>query len=164
MGDSQNKDTVLETRNRHTKMKYSIEVETNSRVYESPCSSGFGTPANGRGTPSRQLNWAIEVDILTGEPLQVTMDDADIGRVNADKLAKKMSAVKRISRVEKDEELIQKSFSPWGLCYLHRQAGRAHHPEWHPADSGAQGQAGLSRSREAGGAWLLICRPTRVIG
>jgi len=90
-------------------MKYSIEVETNSRVYESPCSSGFGTPANGRGTPSRQLNWAIEVDILTGEPMQLTMEDANNGRVNADKLAKKMSAVKRISRVEKDEELIQKA-------------------------------------------------------
>ena len=107
--DSQNKDTNLKTRKRPTKMKYSIEVETNSRVYESPCSSGFGTPANGRGTPSRQLNWAIEVDIMTGEPMQVTMDDANIGRVNAEKLAKKMSAVKRISRVEKDEELIQKA-------------------------------------------------------
>ena len=90
-------------------MKYSIEVETNSRVYESPCSSGYGTPANGRGTPSRQLNWAIEVDILTGEPMQVTMDQTDMGRVTAEKLSKKMSAVKRMSRVEKEEELIQKA-------------------------------------------------------
>merc|ERR1711942_647126 len=97
---SQNKDTILETRRGTTRMKYSIEVETNSRVYESPCSSGYGTPANGRGTPSRQLNWAIEVDILTGEPMQVTMDQTDMGRVTAEK---------RRSRVEKEEELIQKA-------------------------------------------------------
>ena len=35
-------------------MKYSVEVETDSLVYDTPCSS----PAAGR-----QLNWAIEVDI-----------------------------------------------------------------------------------------------------
>ena len=33
-------------------MKYSVEVETDSRVYDTPCSS----PA-----VARQLNWAIEV-------------------------------------------------------------------------------------------------------
>ena len=34
-------------------MKYSVEVETDSLVYDTPCSS----PA-----VARQLNWAIEVD------------------------------------------------------------------------------------------------------
>ena len=52
---------------------------------------------------------------------------------------------------------ISAGFSPWGLRYLHRQAGGAHHAEWDPADSGAQGEAGLPRSREVGGARLLIC-------
>ena len=52
-------------------MKYSVEVETDSLVYQSPGYSGYGTPVTGygtptttgRGTPSRQLTWAIEVDI-----------------------------------------------------------------------------------------------------
>ena len=99
-------------------MKYSIEVETNSRVYQSPCSSGYGTPVNGRGgTPSRQLNWAIEVDILTGEPLQVSMDQTDMGRVTAEKVSKRIAArggsepgpVRRMSRMEREDELIQKA-------------------------------------------------------
>merc|ERR1711862_607764 len=114
---SQNKDTILETRRGTTRMKYSIEVETNSRVYESPCSSGYGTPANGRGTPSRQLNWAIEVDILTGEPMQVSMDQTDMGRVTAEKVSKRIAAragsepgpVRRMSRMEREDELIQKA-------------------------------------------------------
>merc|ERR1711892_855564 len=79
---------------RPPKMKYSVEVETDSRVYQSPGGSGYGTPANGRsGTPSRQLNWAIEVDILTGEPMQVGMEKNNI---------------ERVSRMEREEELIQK--------------------------------------------------------
>ena len=61
-------------------MKYHVEVETDSRLFDSPGGSGYGTPSTGlapdwclswnalimfpgRGTPSRQLNWAIEVDI-----------------------------------------------------------------------------------------------------
>merc|ERR1711874_473421 len=111
---SPNKDTVLEARNRTNKMKYSIEVETNSRIYESPCSSGYGTPANGRGTPSRQLNWAIDVDILTGEPMQVIMDKNNMNRVTAEKVSKRIASaepgpVKRMSRIEREEEFIQKA-------------------------------------------------------
>merc|ERR1711942_562989 len=60
-----------------------------------------------RGTT--RMKYSIEVDILTGEPMQVTMDQTDIGRVTAEKLSKKMSAVKKMSRVEKEEELIQKA-------------------------------------------------------
>ena len=99
-------------------MKYSVEVETDSRVYQSPGGSGYGTPANGRsGTPSRQLNWAIEVDILTGEPMQVSREKNNMERVTAEKVSKRMAAravneqgaVKRVSRMEREEELIQKA-------------------------------------------------------
>merc|ERR1711874_588987 len=118
---SPNKDTVLEARNRTNKMKYSIEVETNSRVYESPCSSGFGTPANGRGTPSRQLNWAIDVDILTGEPMQVIMDKNNMNRVTAEKVSKRIASaepgpVKRMSRMEPSR--LQSAESSWALTIL----------------------------------------------
>merc|ERR1712106_739046 len=102
---------------RQPKMKYSVEVETDSRVYQSPGGSGYGTPANGRsGTPSRQLNWAIEVDILTGEPKQVSFEKNSMERVTAEQVSKRIAAravnepgaVKRVSRMERDEELIQK--------------------------------------------------------
>ena len=98
-------------------MKYSVEVETDSCVYQSPGGSGYGTPANGRGgTPSRQLNWAIEVDILTGEPMKVTMDETSKDTVTAEKVSKRIAAravnepgaVKRVSRMEREEELIQR--------------------------------------------------------
>ena len=98
-------------------MKYSVEVETDSRVYQSPGGSGYGTPANGRGgTPSRQLNWAIEVDILTGEPMEATMDKTNMDTVTAEKVSKRIAAravnepgaVKRVSRMEREEELIQR--------------------------------------------------------
>ena len=96
-------------------MKYSVEVETDSRVYQSPGGSGYGTPANGRGgTPSRQLNWAIEVDILTGEPM---LDKTNKDTVTAEKVSKRIAAravnepgaVKRVSRMERKEELIQRA-------------------------------------------------------
>ena len=99
-------------------MKYSVEVETDSRVYQSPVGSGCGTPANGRsGTPSRHLNWAIEVDILTGEPMQVSREKNNMERVTAEKVSKRMAArvvnepgaVKKVSRMEREEELIQKA-------------------------------------------------------
>ena len=99
-------------------MKYSVEIETDSCVYQSPGGSGYGTPANGRGgTPSRQLNWAIEVDILTGEPMQVTMDKTNMDTVTAEKVSKRIAAravnepgaVKRVSRMEREEELIQRA-------------------------------------------------------
>eukprot|EP00091_Calanus_sinicus_P015635 TRINITY_DN3409_c0_g1_i1.p1 TRINITY_DN3409_c0_g1~~TRINITY_DN3409_c0_g1_i1.p1 ORF type:complete len:153 (-),score=45.86 TRINITY_DN3409_c0_g1_i1:124-582(-) len=99
-------------------MKYSVEVETDSRVYQSPGGSGYGTPTNGRGgTPSRQLNWAIEVDILTGEPIQVTMDKINMDTITAENVSKRIAAravnepgkVKRVSRVEREEELIQRA-------------------------------------------------------
>merc|ERR1712106_463676 len=100
------------------KMKYSVEVETDSRVYQSPEGSGCGTPANGRsGTPSRHLNWAIEVDILTGEPMQVSREKNNMDRVSTEKVSKRMAARavnepgagKRVSRMEREEELIQKA-------------------------------------------------------
>ena len=99
-------------------MKYSVEVETNSRVYQSPGGSGYGTPTNGRGgTPSRQLNWAIEVDILTGDPMQISMDKTNMDSVTAEKVSKRIAAravnepgaVKRVSRMEREEELIQRA-------------------------------------------------------
>eukprot|EP00091_Calanus_sinicus_P015637 TRINITY_DN3409_c0_g1_i4.p1 TRINITY_DN3409_c0_g1~~TRINITY_DN3409_c0_g1_i4.p1 ORF type:complete len:153 (-),score=49.40 TRINITY_DN3409_c0_g1_i4:130-588(-) len=99
-------------------MKYSVEVETDSRVYQSPGGSGYGTPTNGRGgTPSRQLNWAIEVDILTGEPIQVAMEKINMEKVTAESVSKRIAAravnepgkVKRVSRVEREEELIQRA-------------------------------------------------------
>merc|ERR1712106_664895 len=101
---------------RQPKMKYSVEVETDSRIYQSPGGSGYGTPARG-GTPSRQLNWAIEVDILTGEPMKVTMDKTNMERVTAEKVSKRIAAraveepgaVKRVSRMEREEELIQRA-------------------------------------------------------
>eukprot|EP00090_Calanus_glacialis_P012749 TRINITY_DN2136_c0_g1_i2.p1 TRINITY_DN2136_c0_g1~~TRINITY_DN2136_c0_g1_i2.p1 ORF type:complete len:153 (-),score=49.41 TRINITY_DN2136_c0_g1_i2:150-608(-) len=98
-------------------MKYSVEVETDSCVYQSPGGSGYGTPTNGRGgTPSRQLNWAIEVDILTGEPMEATMDKTNMDTVTAEKVSKRIAAravnepgaVKRVSRMEREEELIQR--------------------------------------------------------
>ena len=79
-------------------MKYSVEVETDSHVYQSPGLSGYGTPTStgygtptttGRGTPSRQLNWAIEVDIS--------------------KILTTPTAVRRTSRMEKEDELIQQA-------------------------------------------------------
>ena len=99
-------------------MKYSVEVETDSRVYQSPVGSGCGTPANGRsGTPSRQLNWAIEVDILTGEPMQVSREKCSMEQVTDETVSKRMAArainepgaMKRVSRMEREEELIQKA-------------------------------------------------------
>ena len=99
-------------------MKYSVEVETDSRVYQSPGGSGYGTPTNGRGgTPSRQLNWAIEVDIMTGEPMKVTMDKTNMDTVTAEKVSKRIAAravnepgaVKRVSRMEREEDLIQRA-------------------------------------------------------
>ena len=97
-------------------MKYSVEVETDSRIYQSPGGSGYGTPARG-GTPSRQLNWAIEVDILTGEPMKVTMEKTNMERVTAEKVSKRIAAraveepgaVKRVSRMEREDELIQRA-------------------------------------------------------
>ena len=78
-------------------MKYSVEVETDSHVYQSPGYSGYGTPVTrygtptttGRGTPSRQLTWAIEVDIS--------------------KILTTPTAVRRTSRMEKEDELIQQA-------------------------------------------------------
>ena len=78
-------------------MKYSVEVETDSHVYQSHGYSGYGTPitgygtptTTGRGTPSRQLTWAIEVDIS--------------------KILTTPTAVRRTSRMEKEDELIQQA-------------------------------------------------------
>ena len=96
-------------------MKYS--VETDSLVYQSPGGSGYATPTNGRGTPSRQLNWAIEVDIVTGQPMSVTMEKTNMERVTAEIGSKKIAggavsqagSVRRASRMEKEEELIQRA-------------------------------------------------------
>jgi len=98
-------------------MKYSVEVETESRIYESPGGSGYGTPANGRGTPSRHLNWAIEVDILTGKPMNVAMEKNNMERVTVEKVSKRMvdtannepEAAVKSKRTDREEELIQRA-------------------------------------------------------
>ena len=97
-------------------MKYSVEVETDSMVYQSPGGSRYGTPTTGRGTPSRQLNWAIEVDIVTGQPMRMAMEKTNMERITAENVSKKLGvgavsqpgAVKKVSRIEKQEELIQR--------------------------------------------------------
>ena len=81
-------------------MKYSVEVETDSQVYE----TGYGSPgsSSGRGSPSnRHLLWAIEVEFLEDR-------FGDVGDDNVDILTTP-TPIRRISRMEKQEELIQKA-------------------------------------------------------
>ena len=88
-------------------MKYSVQIETESQVFPSsgsgsPSGSGYGTPSStGRGTPSRQLMWNIEVECL--EDYYNNNDDAVM-------MTKTTPApVRRVSRAEKQEQLIQKA-------------------------------------------------------
>ena len=114
----------------------------------------------GRGTPSRQLNWAIEVDIasLILEPgterrerkfsrQTLEQDNADIQRA----LRKKSRKVLR-----QNNHCIQNRGHPSKIIYKcfknspgfparrvggdHGQGGRADHPGGHPADQGEESQ------------------------
>ena len=89
-------------------MKYSVQIETESQVYPSsgcgsPSRSGYGTPSStGRGTPSRQLMWNIEVECLEDYYNNNDDDELMMTKTTPD-------PVRRVSRAEKQEQLIQKA-------------------------------------------------------
>ena len=97
-------------------MKYSVEVETDSLVYDTPCSS----PAAGR-----QLNWAIEVDYIycrcvvcgcvgsrtlcTGPERWIVSTVDIVLQVDIRSVEGEVVAVRRVSRIQKEDELLQKA-------------------------------------------------------